>query len=505
MLNGGAIVQAHRHLNWLERWHGVRASLVVVMIFACIASWGAAGNRAEAASDVGNVELYTGPLAFCDFTIGDGDIYGEELNILYTTPKVFASPAWNAANPGKKQIIRLSRFVSLVSYPAAATPALDDPSPLEATAGFGSAPAIFSIAPLSFADLPIHGVIQLSYRIEWRNADNTATLGSTQVTQPLFRSVNGGPLSASATESCAPPPVAFGFGGVNPLEPTVNQSMSVIIRYGKLTESSQTNFGTRLFWDDKEIILLDSGDYGDSYYQGLFKVPASPKGPHTVKIQRVDGTSATKIVTVKPRIKLIPGTAARGSTVNVSLRGFTANESIKIRWQKPSGSWVQVATVTTSKTGSANVNVVVPNWAPDGAAKVRGDGATSAAQTSAFMVSGGAFVPAAKKPAKPAKTPTPTPTPSPTIMPDASPTATSTPEASPEPVVTEEATAEPIVTETPTEEPAVDPTSTPEPTEMPTLEPTTTSESDPTAEPTISDPGAAQPPAEETTPGAGED
>jgi hypothetical protein len=99
--------------------------------------------------------------------------------------------------------------------------------------------------------------------------------------------------------------------------------------------------------------------------------------------------------------------------VNISLRGFGARETVLIRWQRGS-SWIQLAQVTTSSTGSANIDVKVPTWAPDGAASVRGDGPIGRAQTNAFIVTGGPFAPATGNTPTPTATATLTPTPSPT-------------------------------------------------------------------------------------------
>jgi len=71
--------------------------------------------------------------------------------------------------------------------------------------------------------------------------------------------------------------------------------------------------------------------------------------------------------------------------VNVSLRGYGKKEVVRIRW-KVNGSWVTVATVTTSNTGSANVTVQVPANANVGQNSVRGDGTIFRQQTNAVTV-----------------------------------------------------------------------------------------------------------------------
>lgn len=88
---------------------------------------------------------------------------------------------------------------------------------------------------------------------------------------------------------------------------------------------------------------------------------------------------------VAPRIKVIPAEVSAGQTVEVSLRGFGKGETVRIRWLVD-GVWVQIATVTTSNTGSANLTVTVPADVDPGANKVRGDGPQFRAQTNAVTV-----------------------------------------------------------------------------------------------------------------------
>ncbi len=117
---------------------------------------------------------------------------------------------------------------------------------------------------------------------------------------------------------------------------------------------------------------------------GSFVVPAAPGG--NVQIRFTSGTTVLNAAfEIAPRILVIPSTVDQGQTANVSLRGFGKNELVRIRWLV-NGSWVQVATVTTSNSGSANVNVVVPENAAEGQNSVRGDGTTFRAQTNAVFV-----------------------------------------------------------------------------------------------------------------------
>lgn len=186
-----------------------------------------------------------------------------------------------------------------------------------------------------------------------------------------------------------------------------------------------------------------------------FRVPASPIGLY--EVEATGGTTATAVFEIAPRIKLIPGQAGRGETVNVSLRGFGAHETVRIRWKRD-GGYEQIATVTTSGSGSANVDVAVPSWAPDGPTSVRGDGPIARAQTNAFVVAGGELVNAAID-----ATPTPSPTTPPVATPiSETPTPTTEPTSTPDPTTEPTATSTPDATATPTGEP----TATPEPSPL---------------------------------------
>ena len=204
---------------------------------------------------------------------------------------------------------------------------------------------------------------------------------------------------------------------------------------------------------------------------GALTIPAAPMGPHTIK-WNYGSWVASKMYTIKPRIKVIPSSdVSRGQTVDISLRGFAAHETVRIRWKKGT-SYANIATVMTSSTGSANKDVHVPTFVPDGPTSVRGDGTHGHAQTNAVTVSGGPMSGSTVK--APTPTPTATTTASATETTTASPTVapTDTPEASPSvepttPTATPEETASPTDTQV-VEEPSPEPSETASPTTTPT-------------------------------------
>jgi hypothetical protein len=223
-----------------------------------------------------------------------------------------------------------------------------------------------------------------------------------------------------------------------------------------------------IYFDGGKIGSFATDIFGSG--AGKFIVPAAPMGPHTVKLYRY-GRSAKATFTVKPRIKINPSkNVPRGSTVNVSLRGYGAHETVNIRWIKK-GVFVHLAYVTTSSTGSANINVKVPTWVPNGSTSVRGDGTYGHAQTNAVSVLDGA--PLSSSSVKPVPTATPKASETATAEPTSTPVVeTATPEPTEQPSTpdaTETATPEPTETATPTAEPTQDAGS---PTEMPSPEPT---------------------------------
>ena len=122
---------------------------------------------------------------------------------------------------------------------------------------------------------------------------------------------------------------------------------------------------------------------------GSLTVPSVPGGSgHQIIFTATNGTTATTWFEVAPRIKVIPSLSQRGETVDVSLRGFSRQDPVRIRWKDATGAWIQVAEVTTSNSGSANVSVVVPAFATDGDQSVRADGASLSAQTNVVQVQG---------------------------------------------------------------------------------------------------------------------
>jgi hypothetical protein len=257
----------------------------------------------------------------------------------------------------------------------------------------------------------------------------------------------------------------------SPLPPAVSTSatrgvVQSTLRYSLRYFPSDVSVAVR--WDGKSLGTVKTTSSGEAF--GSLQIPAAPLGEHQIRWTTGTWSDAASF-TIVPRIKVIEGTVRRGQTVNISLRGFAAMETVRIRWKKGT-SWVEIGRVTTSSTGSANVYLKVPTWAPDGPASVRGDGTYGRAQTNAVMVSGGSYTGSiVKTTPTPASTKTPSPMATPTSVPATATAVVSTPTGTSNLLPTESATATPSIEATTLVE-----TATPEPSETLTLDPTATSE-----------------------------
>jgi hypothetical protein len=262
-------------------------------------------------------------------------------------------------------------------------------------------------------------------------------------------------------------------GKLKPTYVAVNTNTGVVGSILACTiEFYPVNVSVPITWDGKTIGSVVTGM--SSFANGSVKVPASTMGLHTVEWKY--GHWDSKIsYTVKPSIKVSPSSnVLRGQLVHVYLRGYAAHETVNVRWIK-NGSFVKIGQVTTSGTGTANIDVQVPKWVPNGSTSVRGDGTYGHGQTNAVTVSGGPFSSSTVKTPTPTATPTKTPSPTATATVTATTppaTATATVEL-PAETPTETLTATPIASETAT--PSVEATTeletaTPKPTETATPE-----------------------------------
>lgn len=311
---------------------------------------------------------------------------------------------------------------------------------------------------LEFLAWPLGPRYVVAAEIVWYHPTTLVTTGTATYGIGFYRPLNDrGVATGRAGSSCRSPvppaavvPVARG---------TVNGVAGYSLAYFPIGAT------VAMTWDGKPFGTATTG--GDGTLASTFVVPATPLGSHTVR-WTAGSWSASASFEVVPRIKVSPGTVSRGQTVNVSLRGFSKKETVRIRWKR-GGSYVELARVLTSNTGSANVSITVPSWAVDGATSVRGDGAVGRAQTNGITIQGGRFR-AAEDPGTPAATVTATatpPTPASPIPADPTPSPTATIALTPE----ESPTPDPTPTTAAPTEPTTPPTEPPTETPTPTLTP----------------------------------
>jgi len=117
-----------------------------------------------------------------------------------------------------------------------------------------------------------------------------------------------------------------------------------------------------------------------------FRVPATDQGLHLVTATG-GGTTASRYFNVDPRVKLTPNYGPRGTTMNVSLRGFITNATVVVKWYN-STQKITIRTLTTSGTGSANFSFTVPSNAIVGPYKVWARDWTGHSTAATFTVTG---------------------------------------------------------------------------------------------------------------------
>jgi hypothetical protein len=211
--------------------------------------------------------------------------------------------------------------------------------------------------------------------------------GETQVNVPTTAAAGENKVRADSDTAAAqsravnvtiPEPASASLA---PTRGTVNSTVSFTLA-NFTPDSTVTAVWRRPGGSTVDVGSVTAGDDGSA--TGTLVVPATNGGANTVTFSNGTQSVVTQFE-VAPRIKVIPGTVSPGDTVEVSLRGYAKGESVRIRWLV-NGSWITVATVTTSNTGSANTSVVVPANAAPGQNSVRGDGTVFRQQTNAVTV-----------------------------------------------------------------------------------------------------------------------
>ncbi len=238
-------------------------------------------------------------------------------------------------------------------------------------------------------------------------------------------------------------------------------------------------------FDDTVITKLTSSSTGGGTV--TFKIPAAPKGVHTIKAVAGKVAAATTF-TMSPRIRLSPVLGWIGRTTSVSFRGYAPRETVELRWYTNATYYIVLKKIVMSSTGSGNTTFTIPTSLM-GDHKVVGKGTTGSYASAIFTIALATSTPT-KAPTK-SPTPTPTRTPTvtntPTITPTSTftltPSATKTPSVSPTPSKTPTATSTRTPSPTPTATKTATPTFTATATRTPTATPTNTPSPSPTPAP----------------------
>ena len=107
-------------------------------------------------------------------------------------------------------------------------------------------------------------------------------------------------------------------------------------------------------------------------------IPDSPRGAHTIfATGRVSTSSANRPYEVIPSLGRTPVEGAPGTSILVTVKGFAANEQVRLNWVSASGA--VLGSTTTNAFGTGTVTILIPNGRP-GWTDYVGTGLTSNAQ-----------------------------------------------------------------------------------------------------------------------------
>lgn len=146
----------------------------------------------------------------------------------------------------------------------------------------------------------------------------------------------------------------------------------------------------KLYWDTTSGTPLATATASStgSFTQAFF-VPQTPGGAHTViAVGQTSGQRAQAPVTIRASSFLSIGYGNPGDSVTLTGYGFTAGETVQVRWGSTSGA--VVASGSAGATGSTTIPFTVPNVAAGNVA-VYGVGASSGGNyKTVFTVTSGA-------------------------------------------------------------------------------------------------------------------
>ncbi len=257
----------------------------------------------------------------------------------------------------------------------------------EQSASIASGSKVFSLTTLS--GMPQGPLYFTGGRLAWFS-DNVE-IGAVEFFYTLHDAYNEQDVRFGIRSSSCPA-IAAAEMTLSTYRTTVNVKVRITGRYFPISAP------VAVTWKGTPVAQVMSDANGN--VAATIPAPATPLGDYRVGLDASGVWKPFRTLTIVPRVKLIPGQAARGERVKISLRGFAKKESVRVRWLRNS-TWVEVGWVTTSNTGSGELWIPVPNWAADGQHSVRGDGPSARAQTNAVTITGGPGVTLAEEPATP--------------------------------------------------------------------------------------------------------
>ncbi len=131
---------------------------------------------------------------------------------------------------------------------------------------------------------------------------------------------------------------------------------------GSTTNITCSNFAggetVRVYWDSTSTTALASTTASSSGgAAATITIPDATRGSHSVIVGAASGKRATTAFSVYPRLIRTPIQGPVGTSVVVTVKGFGANESVKLTWETATGATLGTATTNTLGTGSVGITV----------------------------------------------------------------------------------------------------------------------------------------------------
>lgn len=155
-----------------------------------------------------------------------------------------------------------------------------------------------------------------------------------------------------------------------------NIGSNVTVSYKGFTK----NRALKIKWDGQTVATATSSAAGDG--GTVITVPNGVKGSHKILVVMGD-LSAGATYSIRSQLRLSPTTVTVNQRLSVSLRGYAANESVKLTIDNGTTA---IVTVKVSSSGNAATTITVPA-ATGGSHKLYGKGNAQSSDSASFRVS----------------------------------------------------------------------------------------------------------------------